>query len=98
MEPFLAESLAAVRHGTGCRTRGEYAVDARGAHAVVAFGVDEELERGIQVAVAFADRADVRGWIVEGERFGESGHLGGLLEESGVKAKFGDVQGRGRRG
>ena len=59
MKAFLSEGFAAVRNGTGGRAGGEDTVDAGGAHFVVAFWVDEELERGIEVAVRFADGADV---------------------------------------
>lgn len=44
MEPFLSEGLAAVGDRTGGWTGGEDAVNAGGAHFVVTFGVDEELE------------------------------------------------------
>jgi len=64
VEALLAQSFPAVRHGTGGRAGGEDAVNAGRAHFVVAFWVYEELEGGVEVAVRFADRADV----VEGVR------------------------------
>lgn len=45
--------------GAGGGAGGEDAVDAGGAHFVVAFWVDEELEGGVEVPVGFADGADV---------------------------------------
>ena len=52
---------------------------------MVAFWVDEELEGGIEVAVGFANRADVvRGVIAKGDvGFGGGArHFGDLLEMS----------------
>jgi len=51
METFLSESLAAVGNGARRGTRSEDAVDAGGAHLVVAFWVDEKLEGRVEVAV-----------------------------------------------
>lgn len=73
MESFLAESFAAVGNGAGCGTGREDPVDARRAHFVVAFWVDEELEGGVEVAVRFADGADVVGGIII-EGFGPVAH------------------------
>ncbi len=47
------------RRGAGCKE----AVYAGGAHCMVAFGVDEEGEAGVEVAVGFTNGADVGGWI-----------------------------------
>jgi hypothetical protein len=69
METFLPQGFAAVWNGAGSRAGGEDAVDASGAHFVIAFWVDEELEGGVKVAVRFADGTDVIGGVgVDGLR------------------------------
>ncbi len=77
MEAFFAKGFATVGDWTGCWTGGENTVDAGGAHFVVTFWVDEELERGIKVAVGFTDWAYVVGRVVvEGLGFGGALHCG----------------------
>lgn len=52
-----------MRDGAGCGPRGKDAVYASRAHFVVAFWVDEELQRGIEIAVRFADGTNVIGGV-----------------------------------
>lgn len=59
MEALFTQGFAAVGNGTGGRTRGEDSVHAGGAHFVVAFWIDEELEGRIEVPVRLADGADI---------------------------------------
>lgn len=58
-EALQAEGAGAAGYGTRGGALGEDAVDARFAHFVVAFWVDEEAHVGAKVAGGFADRADV---------------------------------------
>jgi len=63
-EPLLAQGPPAPGHGTRGRALREDAVDARLAHLVVAFGVDEEAHVRVQVARRFAYWANVWGeWV-----------------------------------
>lgn len=64
MKPFLTQGFAAVGNGAGGGAGGEDAVDTGGAHFVVAFWVDEELEGGVEVAVRFADGTYVIGGVI----------------------------------
>lgn len=57
-EPVLAQGLAAAGDGAGGGSGGEDAVDARLAHFVVAFRVDEEAHVRVEVARGLADGAD----------------------------------------
>ena len=50
-EALFAQGFPAVRYGTRGGPGGEDAVHAGGAHFVVAFWVDEELEGGVKVAI-----------------------------------------------
>lgn len=59
MEALLAQRSVAAGHGTGRGTAAEETVHAGRAHRVVAFGIDEEGERGVEIAVGLADGADV---------------------------------------
>ena len=55
---MFAECLPTPRNRALSGTVREDAVDAGLAHFVVAFRVDEEADRGVEVAGGFADRAD----------------------------------------
>lgn len=54
---MFAQGAAAVGERAGGGSVGENAVYARGAEFVVAFGIDEEAEGGVEVAGGFADGA-----------------------------------------
>lgn len=74
MEPFLTQGFAAVGNGAGRGAGGEDTVDAGGAHFVVAFWVDEELEGGVEVAVRFADGTYIIGGVIVGGLRGPIAH------------------------
>ena len=57
-KPVLAKRLAAACDGARGGTGGEDAVDARLAHLVVAFWVDQEAHVRVEVAGGLADGAD----------------------------------------
>ena len=58
-EPMFSQSSMTPSNGTWSRTMGEDTVDARLAHAVVAFWVDQKPHVGVQVSGCFANRADL---------------------------------------
>ena len=78
MEPLFSQREAAVRNGTDGWAGGEDSLYAYRTHLVVAFGVDEELEGRVEVAVGFADGADVVGGGGGGGVGWFGGHVGCL--------------------
>ncbi len=63
MEVLFAKRLMATCDGARRGAGGEQPVNAGGAHCVVAFWVYQEGEAGVEVAVGFADRANVICWV-----------------------------------
>ena len=64
MESFLSKGTSTMWNGTAGGPGGEDSVHAGGAHRVIAFRIDEELKGGVEVAVRFANRADVCGGVI----------------------------------
>lgn len=81
--------------GTRCGAGGEESVNAGGAHCVVAFWVYEEGEAGVEVAVRFADGADVScriGAVASGGLAARhNGHKNGKVKNEAGKSALVDM-------
>jgi len=80
MKTPFAQGFPTSRYRAGCWSGCKDAIYARRTHFVVAFGVDEELEGGIEVSVRFADWADVVGGIIPQPGNRVARHLAGSVE------------------